>query len=59
MVATLKLKSDEYYCSNCMMRQQGIPLYCYFCGCEFSNWEEITYQEIIKEEKKQNENNIH
>ena len=61
MVANLKLKSNEYYCSNCMMRQPGIPTHCYFCGYEFANWEEIAYKEVmleVEEERRKNESNI-
>lgn len=57
MIANLKFKSDGYYCSNCMMRQSGIPSHCYFCGYEFSNWEEIVCKKII-EEMKENESDI-
>lgn len=61
MVANLKLKSDGYYCSNCMMRQSGIPTHCYFCGDEFSNWEEVAYQAVmldVEEERRKNESNF-
>ena len=49
MVANLILKSDGYHCSNCMMRQSQYPAWCYFCGCEFTNWEEVAYKEVMKE----------
>ena len=49
MVANLILKSDGYHCSNCMMRQSKYPARCYFCGCEFTNWEEVAYKEVMKE----------
>ena len=62
MVAKLKVKPDGYYCSNCRVRQHGIPPYCCFCGYEFSNWEEVSYKAVldeIEEEMKKNESNIH
>ena len=54
MVANLIFKSGNYYCSNCMMRQSGIPPRCSFCGYAFSNWETIMI-ECLNE----NESNIH
>lgn len=61
MVANLKLKSDGYYCSNCMVRQSDILPYCCFCGYEFSNWEEISYKivmSVIEEEMRTNESDL-
>ena len=49
MVANLILKGDNYYCSNCMVKQSGIPPHCNFCGYQFSNWEEVAYKEVMKE----------
>lgn len=40
MVANLILKGSLYYCSNCHMRQPGIPPRCQFCECWFSNYED-------------------
>ena len=62
MIANLILKHNNYVCSNCMMRQTGIPSRCYFCGYQFSNWEEIAYNEVMKdveEERRKNESNLH
>ena len=45
MVAKLRKKMDgNYYCSACMMGQPDIEETCFFCGAQFSNWEEIQYQ---------------
>ena len=62
MVANLIPKEDGFRCSNCMMRQTGIPTHCYFCGYEFSNWEDIAYKVIIteiEEERRKNESDIY
>lgn len=45
MVTNLILKSDQYYCGNCMMRQPRILPRCHFCGYIFSNLEEIMIKE--------------
>lgn len=61
MVANLISKGNDYYCSNCMMRQSGIPSFCNFCESEFSNWEEIAYKTVmleVEEEMKKNEDYI-
>ena len=61
MVANLILKHDNYYCSNCMMRQSGIPARCNFCGYTFSNWEEVAYKNVmieVEEEVRSNESNL-
>lgn len=39
MIAKLIHKNDYYYCSECRMKQKLEP-YCYFCGANFSNYEE-------------------
>lgn len=49
MVTNLIFKSGNYYCSNCMVRQSGIPPRCSFCGYLFSNWEELIYKEIMRQ----------
>lgn len=61
MVANLILKGDNYYCSNCMVKQFGIPARCNFCGYQFSNWEEIAYKTVmleVEEEMRKNEDYI-
>ena len=61
MVANLISKNNYYYCSNCKMRQTGIPTRCYFCEYIFSNWEEIAYKTVmleVEEEMRKNESNI-
>ena len=58
MIAKLIIKNRHYICSNCMMRQEGIPPYCKFCGYEFSNWEELAFKDVM-EEIKRNESNIY
>ena len=61
MVANLILKGNNYYCSNCMVKQSGIPYKCNFCGYQFSNWEEIAYKEVmldVEEERRKNESNF-
>ena len=35
---------NEYYCSECMMRQKEIKPICYFCGALFSNYEAVIIQ---------------
>lgn len=69
MVANLILKNDLYYCSNCRMKQPGIPPRCQFCECWFSNYEDTImeyrirqYQAEIykkKEDLMKNENDIY
>ena len=62
MVANLILKGNNYYCSNCMVKQPGIPAQCNFCGYQFSNWEEIAYKEVmleVEEEMRKNERNLY
>ena len=61
MVANLILKGNNYYCSNYMVKQFGIPSQCNFCGYQFSNWEEIAYKAVmleVEEEMKKNEDYI-
>lgn len=68
MISDLVKKGTFYYCSNCQMRQQGIPHNCHFCGNWFSNYEETIlkyrmeqYQAEIyrkKEELTKNESNL-
>ena len=60
MIANLILKNNDYYCSNCMMRQSQIRTQCSFCGDSFSNWENVQF-EIYKEKEKEeikNEENL-
>ena len=45
MIAELRMNSrNEYYCSECMMRQKEIKPICYFCGALFSNYEAVIIQ---------------
>ena len=45
MIAKLIKNSDDcYYCSECRMKQTELEPYCFFCGANFSNYEE----ELIK-----------
>lgn len=60
--ALLKKKptTNEWYCSNCMMRQAHLRTQCFFCGSIFSNYEDALYQnyeELKKEEIKRLEAN--
>ena len=41
VTANLIEKKGQYYCSECMMRQNLQEPYCNYCGSLFSNWEEI------------------
>lgn len=68
MVSNLILKGGYYYCSNCRMRQPGIPPRCQFCECWFSNYEDTIleyrmnqYEAEInrKKEEIENESNLH
>lgn len=58
MVAKLHYKNGEYYCGNCYLKTSAkeIPVYCPFCGYEFSNWEEIM---IKRMEELENENDVY
>ena len=54
MTSLLKRNGPKFHCSNCMMEvrpQDGgnLPIVCFFCGCIFSNWEEIAIEEYKKE----------
>ncbi len=41
MIAKLIKKNEEYYCSECRMKQPTIiEPYCFFCAANFSNYEE-------------------
>lgn len=53
MVAYLKNKNNQWYCSNCMMRQDIIYSACSFCGQQFVNFEEVCYNnwKDIEDEK--------
>ena len=55
MIAHLIEKNGQYYCSECMMRQNLDNNTCKFCGRVFTNWEELMHQIFlntqIKEEK--------
>ena len=55
MITKLIKRGENYYCSNCFMKQSKIiDSYCYFCGEFFSNYEE----EMLKIFKKEQENAI-
>lgn len=49
MVAKLKKRNNEYYCSNCRIVQRHLQYYCIFCGYEFSNYEEIIFRSELDE----------
>ena len=46
MVAILKEKNNRYYCSNCMMSQRQLRHSCCFCGCMFSNFQNVLYKAL-------------
>lgn len=55
MIAKLIKKNDCYYCSECRMKQpKELEPYCFFCGANFSNYEE----ELIKNFEQSEDNNI-
>lgn len=53
MTSLLTRNGLKFHYSNCMMEvrpQEGqLPIACFFCGCIFSNWEEIAIEEYKKE----------
>lgn len=64
MVATLRKRNNNWYCSNCLMRQNAFQHTCNFCGSEFANYMEVLYsnwkvqedeKSHFEEEKKSNE----
>lgn len=66
MISNLIEKNNQYYCSNCRMRQNDLKehLSCTFCGYTFSNWAEVQIK-IFKEQEEdkrreelENESNI-
>ena len=54
MVSKLIKKNNQWYCLNCMMRQEDPEntWMCPFCQCEFTNWESIQF-ELYKEQLKE------
>ena len=48
MIASLKERNNQWYCSKCMMRQSKLRNTCSFCGSTFSNLENVLYK-IMKE----------
>lgn len=46
MTSTLFKKQDQYYCSNCMMRQPRVQANCFWCGDMFSNYENMLIQDV-------------
>ena len=43
MISKLIEKNGYWYCSNCRMRVDlDNTSYCEYCGCNFSNYEEVT-----------------
>lgn len=46
MTSELFKKQDQYFCSNCMMRQPHIQANCFWCGNMFSNYESMLIQDI-------------
>ena len=55
-MARLVEKNEEFYCSECMMRQKDIESVCFFCGKSFSNWEEILVRlfDVREEDRRKN-----
>lgn len=37
-------KNNDYYCANCLMKAPTVEPFCFFCGYEMSNFEEIAIQ---------------
>lgn len=52
MITYLVKKPNYYICGNCRMKQQELHENCWFCGCIFSN-----YENVILENYKEQENN--
>ena len=46
MISRLIQKKDQYFCSNCMMRQPHIIQNCFWCGNIFSNYEDMLIQDV-------------
>ena len=46
MTSKLFKKQDQYYCSNCMMRQPRVQANCFWCGDMFSNYENMLIQDV-------------
>ena len=46
MTSTLFKKQDQYFCSNCMMRQPRVQASCFWCGNMFSNYENMLIQDV-------------
>ena len=43
MISKLIEKNGYWYCSNCRMKVDlDNTSYCEYCGCNFSNYEEVT-----------------
>lgn len=54
MIAKLIHKNNYYYCSECRMAQIGDLLpFCYFCGANFSNYEQIIISKFKEEVRKE------
>ena len=53
MITSLKEKNNNYYCANCMMRQNKLRHTCSFCGAEFSNYFTMLYKvtKTLEDEK--------
>ena len=49
MVSKLIERNNAFYCSNCQMKQSNLKNNCWWCGCIFSNLEDI----LIKQTKEQ------
>ena len=45
MVTKLKKKNDTYYCVNCQMHQPHLDNICWWCGGQFSNYEQMLIEE--------------
>lgn len=46
MTSKIIEKHNDYYCSNCMMRQPRVQANCFWCGNIFSNYESMLIQNI-------------
>lgn len=50
MIAQLIDKNNKYICSECRIKQPNdLSPFCYFCGANFSNYEEILIKQFLKD----------
>lgn len=51
-VTTLTKKTNDYYCNHCFMKQpKKLMSECIFCGCFFTNFEEILVKDFKEKEQ--------